>query len=73
MGGIFLKQSGHLPGYEIEHDKFIRENKSESGLQNGPALAGITRPAHWCGPELVAVGMRRLDEISGGGKATTQF
>jgi hypothetical protein len=69
MGGTFLKQSMRLPGYGIEHEKLIRENNSESGLQNGPALAGVARPSNRCGRELAAARMRRLDESSSGGKA----
>jgi hypothetical protein len=68
-----LKQSRQLAGYGIEHEKFIRENKSESGLQKGPALAGVARPASRRGPELAANRMRRLVKISDGGKATNQF
>jgi hypothetical protein len=73
MGGTFLKQFMRLPGYGIEYDKFIRENKSESGLQKGPALAGVAWPANRCGQKLAATGMRRLDEISDGGKAPARF
>ena len=42
---LFLKQFMCLPGYGIEHEKFLRENKCESGLQKGPALAGVARSA----------------------------
>jgi hypothetical protein len=73
MGGTFLKQFGCLAGYGIEHEKFIRESKCESGLQKGSALAGIARPSHRCGQELAATGMCRLVEISGGGKAPAHF
>jgi hypothetical protein len=73
MGRTFLKQSGRLPGYEIEHEKFIRENKSESGLQNGPALAGIAQSSSRDRQELAATGMRRLVEISSGGQAPAKF
>jgi hypothetical protein len=72
-GGIFLKQSGCLPGYGIEHEKFIRENKSESGIQKGPALAGIAQSSGRDRQELAATGMRRLDEISGGGRTPALF
>jgi hypothetical protein len=73
MGDPFLKQSGCLPGYGIEHEKFIRENKSESGLQKGPALAGIARSSGRHRQKLVATGMHRLDEVSGGGRTPAQF
>jgi hypothetical protein len=69
-GGTFLKQSVRLPGYGIEHEKVFRENKCESGLQKGPALAGVAWSSSRHGQELAAVRMRRLAEISGGGKAT---
>jgi hypothetical protein len=73
MGGTILKQFVPLPGYGIEHEKVFRESKSESGLQTGPAPAGIAGPASRCGQELAATGMRRLVEISGGGKAPVRF
>ena len=73
MGDPFLKQSGCLPGYGIEHEKFIRENKSESGLQKGPALAGIAQSSGRDWQKLAATGMRRLDEVSGGGRTPAQF
>jgi hypothetical protein len=63
MGGTILKQFVPLPGYGIEHEKVIRENKCESGLQKGPAPAGIARPASRCGQELAAARMHRLVEI----------
>jgi hypothetical protein len=69
----FLKQSGRLPGYEIEHEKFMRENECESGLQTGPAVAGFTGPANRCGQELATAWMRRLVEVSDAGKAPVQF
>jgi hypothetical protein len=72
-GGTFLKQSGRLPGYGIEHEKFFRKSKSESSLQKGPALASVARPSNQHRQELAATRMRRLDEISGGGKAPNQF
>ena len=73
MGATFLKQFVRLPGYGIEYEKLIRENKCEFSLQKGPALAGVARASNRCGQELAAVRMRRLDEISGGGKAPAQF
>ena len=73
MGGTFLKQSECLPGYGVEHEKFIRENESESGFQKGPALAGVARSFSRYRQELAATRMRRLVEISSGGKAPVQF
>jgi len=71
--GTFLKQSVRLPGYGIEHEKFIRERKSESGLKKGTAAAGIARPSNRHGQELVAAWMRRLVKISAGSKVTARF
>jgi hypothetical protein len=73
LGGTFLKQSMYLPGNVIEHEKFLCESKCESGLQKGPAPAGIARPASRCGQRLAATGMRRLDEISGGGRTPARL
>jgi len=73
MGGTFLKQSGCLPGYGTEHEKIYRENKSESGLQKGPALVGIAQSFSRYRQKLAATGMRRLVEVSGGGKARVRF
>ena len=73
MGDPFLKQSGCLPGYGIEHEKVIRENKSESGLQKGPALVGIAQSFSRYRQKLAATGMRRLVEVSGGNKTPAQF
>jgi hypothetical protein len=70
---FFLKQSMRLPGYGIEYEKIFRESKCESGLQKGPAFAGVARSSNRCGQELAAAGMCRLVEISGGDKATAQF
>jgi hypothetical protein len=70
---LFLKQFIRLPGYGIEHEKFIRENKSESGLQKGPAAAGIAQSSGCHRQKLAATGMRRLDEDSGGGRTPAQF
>jgi hypothetical protein len=73
VGGNCLKQSVRLPGYGIEYEKFYRENKSESGLQKGPAFAGVARSSNRCGQELAAARMRQLVEISSCDKAPVRF
>jgi hypothetical protein len=70
---LFLKQSGWLPGYGIEHENIFRKSECESGLQKGPAFAGVARPSGRHGPELAAARMRRLVEISGGGRTPALF
>jgi len=62
-----------LPGYGIEHEKIFRKSECESGLQKGPALAGVARSANRCGRELAATGMRRLVEVSGGGRTPAPY
>jgi hypothetical protein len=73
LGGTLLKQSGYLPGYEIEHEKFIRENKCESGLQKGPALAGVAQSSGRYRQKLAATGLRRLVEVSGGSRTPALY
>jgi hypothetical protein len=42
-GGTFLKQSVHLPGYGISYESLSFKTESETGIQNGAAIAGISR------------------------------
>jgi hypothetical protein len=70
---LFLKQFVCLPGYVIEHEKFLCESNFESGLQKGPAFAGIAQSSSRHRQKLAATGMRRLVELSGGGKSPARF